>query len=95
MTSVPNRSPLSTPGRSYTRTRRALALADTTLFSELKEPRANLEEGELAHLSLAHFARSRLARRMPLEAARRIVAFSNRHCRCHEDSARWQGSART
>ncbi len=31
----------------------ALVLADTTLFSGLKEPRANLDEGELVHLSLA------------------------------------------
>ena len=65
--------------------RKRLVLADTTLFSELKEPRANLEEGELVLLSLAHFARSQLSRRMPVEAARRILAFSNHHCRWHEE----------
>ena len=34
--------------------RKRLVLAGTTLFSELKEPRANLEEGDLVPLSLAH-----------------------------------------
>ena len=65
--------------------RKRLVLADTTLFSELKEPRARLEEGELALLSLAHFARSKLARRMPVEASRRILAFSNHLCQWHEE----------
>eukprot|EP00959_Pyramimonas_sp_CCMP1952_P090500 1894632-Pyramimonas_sp.AAC.1 len=45
--------------------RKRLMLADTTLFSELKEPWANLEEGDLVLRSLGHFARSQLARRMP------------------------------
>ena len=65
--------------------RKRLVLADTTLFSELKEPKANLEEGDLVLRSLGHFARSQLARRMPVEAARRILAFSNHHCRWHEE----------
>ena len=65
--------------------RKRLVLADTTLFSELKEPRANPEEGELVLLSLAHFARPQLARRMPVEAARRILAFSDHRCRWHEE----------
>ena len=54
-----------------------LVLADTTLFSELKEPQANLDEDELVLASLAHFARSQLVRR--------ILAFSNHHCRWHEE----------
>ncbi len=65
--------------------RKRLVLADTTLFSELKEPRANLEEGDLVYSSLVHFAKSRLGRRMPVEATRRILAFSNHHCRWHEE----------
>ena len=65
--------------------RKRLVLADTTLFSALKEPWANLEEGELVLLSLAHFARSQLARRLPAEAERRILAFSDLRCAWHEE----------
>ena len=60
--------------------RKRLVLADTALFSEVKEPRADLGKGELVLDSLAHVARSQLARRMPAEAARRILAFSDLRC---------------
>ena len=43
-------------GRADSRSRHArkrLVLADTTLFSEVKEPRADVEKGELVFLSLA------------------------------------------
>ena len=65
--------------------RKRLVLADTTLFSEVKEPRADLDKGELVLLSLEQFARSQLARRMPAEAARRILVFSDLCCAWHEE----------
>ena len=65
--------------------RKRLVLADTTLFSEVKEPRADLAKGELVLDSLGQFARSQLARRMPAEAARRILAFSDLRCAWHEE----------
>ena len=49
--------------------RKRLVLADTTLFAEVKEPRAQLQLGELVLLSLAHFARAQLARSLPSEAS--------------------------
>ena len=55
------------------------------LFSEVKEPRADVEKGELVLLGLAQFARSQLARRMPAEAARRILAFCDLRCAWHEE----------
>ena len=63
--------------------RKRLVLADTILFSEVKEPRKALDEGERVLDSLRQFARSRMAQHMPEEAARRILAFSDLCCAWH------------
>ena len=58
-------------------------LADTTLFSEQKEPLGAVQEGEDVKQLLVRLFATTLQRRLPAEGLRRILAFSGHVCKWH------------
>ena len=60
-------------------------LADTVLFAEVKEPAAEVQEGEAVKQLLKDFALHRLERTMPAEATRCILAFCDRRSKWHPE----------
>ena len=60
-----------------------MVLVDAVLFVELKEPTAQIQQGEEANQFLRAFIAQRLHRTMPSEAARRILAFCGMACKWH------------
>ena len=62
-----------------------LTLADTTLFAERKEPRANVEQGDEIKKIIGHAVHLSLRRSMPAEASRLILSFSDHLCSAHEE----------
>ena len=58
-------------------------LADSTLFSERKEPLGAVEEGEDVKQLLVRLFAATLQRRQRSEGIRRILAFSGHVCKWH------------
>ena len=65
--------------------RKRLVLADTTLFSELKEPHGAIQQGEELKQLLRLLIRRTLHRIVPTEALRRILAFSGQAHAWHDE----------
>ena len=60
-------------------------LADTTLFSEQKEPLRAVEEGEGVKQVLVRVFTKTLRRSQPVEGIRLILAFSGHVCKWHPE----------
>ena len=60
-------------------------LADTTLFSEQKEPLEDVEKGEEVKQLLVRLFATTLQRSRPAEGIRRILAFSGHICKWHPE----------
>ena len=60
--------------------RKRLVLADTTLFADMKEPKAEIENGEEIWRLLVKFYRTRLRRSAPGHGVRQILAFAGLPC---------------
>ena len=60
-------------------------MADTTLFSEMKEPRSEIEAGDQVMSLLMRFCTRRLQRSPPGHGVRTILAFLGMRCRWHEE----------
>ena len=65
--------------------KKKLVLADTVLFAEMKEPKGKIQHGEDTKQIFRTFTITRLQRRMPAEASRRILAFSGDMCAWHDE----------
>ena len=60
-------------------------LADTTAFSQLTEPKADIEQGEANLESFRLFCRRHLRRSLPSNGARLVLAFLDLRCRAHPE----------
>ena len=65
--------------------RKRLALADTTLFADMKEPTALIEESEQVRHALVTFYLTHLRRTPPGHGVRIILAFMDLPCKWHPE----------
>ena len=65
--------------------RKRLVLADTTLFADMKEPKALIEESEEVRRILMMLFATRLRRTPPGHALRIILVFMDLQCRWHPE----------
>ncbi|MCP4003312.1 MAG: hypothetical protein GY725_03870, partial [bacterium] len=65
--------------------RKRLVLADTTVFAENKEPRAEIQHGEATKDMLRNFCSHRLQRTMAAQATRLILSFLGLPCKWHDE----------
>ena len=65
--------------------RKKLVIADTVLFSEIKEPKEKIAEGEKVKAFVRRYVKVQLRRTMAAAALQRILAFADFQSACHDE----------